>query len=90
MNQTSWHATDKIPCVLIVQLYLKLLHYILDIYTSIMLHFLTNRETLLSQPIQSLLHTVKPEKDSGTQLIHVLRTSRDATDTSPSDTLGRN
>jgi len=66
------------------------LHYILDIYTSIMVHFLTNRETLLSQPLQSLLHTVKPEKDSGTQLIHVLRTTRDATDTPPSDTLGRN
>jgi len=55
-----------------------------------MVHFLTNRETLLSQPLQSLLHTVKPEKDSGTQLIHVLRTTRDGTDTPPSDTLGRN
>jgi hypothetical protein len=50
-----------------------------------MVHFLTYRETLLSQPLQSLLHTVKPEKDSGTKLIHVLQTPWDGTDTRPNE-----
>jgi hypothetical protein len=50
------------------------LHYILDIYTSIMAHFLTNRETQLSQLLESLVHTVMPEKDRGTQLIHARST----------------
>jgi hypothetical protein len=63
------------------------LHYILDIYTSIMAHFLTNRETQLSQLLESLVHNVMPEKDRGTQLIHILHKTRDATDTHPSDTL---
>jgi hypothetical protein len=90
MKQTPWHATDTIPCVSIVQLYLKVvLHYILDIYTSIMVHFLPNCETQLSQPLESLVHTVIPKKDRGKQLIYVLQTTRDATDTRPSDTLGR-
>jgi hypothetical protein len=48
------------------------LHYIPDIYTSIMLYFLTNRETQLSKPLESLVHTVIPENDRGTQLIHIL------------------
>jgi hypothetical protein len=80
MNQTSWHATDKIPCFNSTIISEVVLHYILDIYTSIMVHFLTNRETL-SQPLQSLLHTVKPEKDSGMQLIHHLQTPWDGTNT---------
>jgi hypothetical protein len=48
------------------------LDYILDIYTPIILQFLTNCETQLSQPFESLVHTVIPEKRP-----------RDATDTRP-------
>jgi hypothetical protein len=94
MKQTPWHATDTFPCVSILQLYMKVvLHYILDINTSITVHFLTNRETQLSQPLESLVHTVNLKRTAGrnwytsfrhlgTQLIH-FSWPRDATDTRP-------
>jgi hypothetical protein len=46
------------------------LHNILDIYTSTMVHFLTNCKTQLSQPLENLVHTIIPAKNRGTQLIH--------------------
>jgi hypothetical protein len=43
-----------------------------------------------TQTLESLVHTVILEKWPWMQLIHVLRTALDATDTRPSDTLGCN